>query len=183
MSRRINHADGSFGGVALATIKIDYFSRFTRGFDIGRARRRRPVQRQRHDADAAPLQRPHAVGASVPPLPLYTRYLTGRTPATAIFRRGSTASLRFNSYCRLDDYPLVVSAALSKDEMLADWRTDAWRTRPRRGLHRRRRRRCWASGWSCQIEQRVQAETELRQARDALETLNARWNSWPCRTA
>src|SRR5471032_736693 len=35
VSRRLNHSDGSFGGVALATIDIDYFSRFYQSFDIG----------------------------------------------------------------------------------------------------------------------------------------------------
>ncbi|MHC4042408.1 diguanylate cyclase [Bradyrhizobium sp. 23AC] len=34
-SRRFNHPDGSFAGVALTTIDVDYFLKFYRGFDVG----------------------------------------------------------------------------------------------------------------------------------------------------
>ena len=34
-SRRFNHPDGSFAGVALTTIDVAYFLQFYRGFDIG----------------------------------------------------------------------------------------------------------------------------------------------------
>ncbi|MDR6861341.1 C4-dicarboxylate-specific signal transduction histidine kinase [Variovorax guangxiensis] len=37
VSRRINHADGSFAGVALATINIDFFMKFYDSLDIGQA--------------------------------------------------------------------------------------------------------------------------------------------------
>jgi diguanylate cyclase (GGDEF)-like protein len=78
---------------------------------------------------------------------------------------------RINSYFRLQQYPLVVSAALSEDEILGQWRTDAY-------LH--------GSGVGIlvlglallglrlirQIELRIQAEAELVRARGTLETLN-----------
>ncbi len=37
VSRRINRADGSFGGVALATIDISFFTKFYDSLDIGQA--------------------------------------------------------------------------------------------------------------------------------------------------
>jgi hypothetical protein len=36
VSRRFNHPDGSFAGIALATIGSEYFSQFYRNFDIGK---------------------------------------------------------------------------------------------------------------------------------------------------
>ena len=35
VSRRINHADGSFAGVALASVTMDYFQKFYSSFEIG----------------------------------------------------------------------------------------------------------------------------------------------------
>src|SRR5471032_875485 len=35
VSRRLNRPDGSFGGVALATLDIDYFRRYYQSFDVG----------------------------------------------------------------------------------------------------------------------------------------------------
>lgn len=37
VSRRIDNPDGSFGGVALATIEVDFFTRFYDSLDIGQA--------------------------------------------------------------------------------------------------------------------------------------------------
>ena len=37
VSRRINHPDGSFAGVVLATVRTDYFQQYYNGFDIGKA--------------------------------------------------------------------------------------------------------------------------------------------------
>ncbi|MDP9607275.1 UNVERIFIED_ORG: diguanylate cyclase (GGDEF)-like protein [Variovorax paradoxus] len=79
--------------------------------------------------------------------------------------------MRLNSFERLPNYPLFATACLSKDEILANW----WRET------------LWHSGgvillvllvagvgWCLirQLKLQIQTEGELRQARDALETLN-----------
>ncbi|WP_295996189.1 GGDEF domain-containing protein [Rugamonas sp.] len=170
VSRRLNHADGRFGGVALATIDVDYFHRFYQSFDIGR-----------HGAvalfsnDGVMLLRrpfnPDAVGASVRKSPVYLHYLAHNS-GSDFFRSGQDGQLRFNSYLPLQHYPLFVTAALSKDEMLAEWRRDTWLhtlgvllLALLLGLFGKR--------LVDQIRLRVRAEAELLQTRDALERLNS----------
>lgn len=171
VSRRINRADGSFGGVALATIKMGYFKKYQERFNIGRA----GAIFLATDKGTLLIRRPYderMLGRDISALPLFTRYLNVSNAGTATIQSRLDGVTRINSYRRLDDYPLVVSAALSEDETLADWRTDAWRNGLAVafivvGVG--------ALGYRLilQIQQRVQAETELRQARGALETLNA----------
>ena len=169
VSRRLDHTDGSFGGVALATIDIDYFKRFYQSFDIGE-----------HGAvalfsnDGIMLLRrpfnPAAVGSSVVNSPVYRNYIAGHS-GNDFFRSGQDGVLRFNSYLPLQHYPLFVTAALSKDEMLEQWRRDTWLhslgvllLAALLGLFGKR--------LVDQIDLRLQAERELRRARDALENLN-----------
>ena len=169
VSRRLDHTDGSFAGVALATIDIDYFSRFYQSFDIGE-----------HGAvalfsnDGVMLVRrpfnPAAVGSSVRNAPVYRNFIAGRS-GNDFFRSGQDGVLRFNSYLPLQHYPLFVTAALSKDEMLEQWRSDTWLhslgvllLAALLGLFGKR--------LIDQIDLRLQAERELRSTRDALETLN-----------
>jgi len=125
VSRRINHADGSFAGVALATLSIDYFAKFYDSFDIGR-----------HGAIVLALNN----GIMLTRRPLLNDY-TGKSMANTVLYRDSISKkaadtvfivsaqdgvTRLNSFRHLDEYPLYVSSALSKDEILADWLTDTY---------------------------------------------------------
>lgn len=169
VSRRLNHPDGRFGGVALATIDIDYFRRFYQSFDIGQ-----------HGAvalfssDGIMLLRrpfnPEAVGASVLQSPVYQHFLVQRS-GNDFFRSGQDGELRFNSYLPLQHYPLFVTAALSKDEMLADWRRDTL-LHTLGVLFLALLLGLFGKRLVDQIALRVRAETELLKTRDALEHLN-----------
>ncbi|WP_092413677.1 GGDEF domain-containing protein [Collimonas sp. OK307] len=170
VSRRINHADGSFAGVALATINIDYFVKFYESFDIGR-----------HGAIVLALnngimltRRPllnDYTGKSMANVPLYRDSISKKAAGTVFIVSAQDGVTRLNSFRHLDNYPLYVSTALSKDEILADWLTDTY-------VH--------TAGVTVllvvlgllgfhlvgQIKLRLNAEAELVRARDALETLN-----------
>ena len=169
VSRRLNHSDGSFGGVALATIDIDYFSRFYQSFDIGE----HGAVALFSDDGVMLLRRPFnpaAVGSSVRNSPVYRNYIAGRS-GNAFLLSGQDGVLRFNSYLPLQHYRLFVTAALSKDEMLEQWRSDTWLhslgvllLAVLLGLFGKR--------LVDQIDLRLQAERELRNTRDALEKLN-----------
>src|SRR5471032_3272584 len=169
VSRRLNHSDGSFGGVALATIDIDYFSRFYQSFDIGE----HGAVALFNDDGIMLLRRPFnpaAVGSSVRNSPVYRNYIAGRS-GNAFLLSGQDGVLRFNSYLPLQHYRLFVTAALSKDEMLEQWRSDTWLhslgvllLAVLLGLFGKR--------LVDQIDLRLQAERELRNTRDALEKLN-----------
>lgn len=169
ISRRINHADGSFAGVVLATISIDYFNKFYDSFDIG------------HDGAIALVldsgimftRRPllnDSIGKNVSHSQLLEVARKGKA-GTTVFKSGQDGIRRIFSFRRLDQYPLFVSAALSESEVLQDWLSDTY-------LH--------SAGVGFlllvlglvgfnlvgQIKRRVEAEAEIVRTRDALETVN-----------
>jgi diguanylate cyclase (GGDEF)-like protein len=170
VSRRINHADGSFAGVALATINMDYFNEFYKGFDIGH-----------HGAIVLGLnsgimltRRPLLAdtnGKSMANTALFRENVAKKASGTIFIVSAQDGVTRLNSFKHLEQYPLFVATALSKDEILAAWLTDTY-------LH--------SAGVVIllivlsmlgfrlvgQIKLRLNAEAELVRARDALETLN-----------
>lgn len=170
VSRRFDHSDGSFAGVALATISMDYFKRFYEQFDIGETGAifvalengtillRRPFEEK-------------SLGRNVSQLPLFHDYLPKAKVGTETFTSGQDGITRINSYRKLDQYPLVVSAALSRDEELAEWKANAFAHAIVVG--------CLVLGLAMlgsrlirQIGLRVRAETELLKTRNSLEQLN-----------
>jgi diguanylate cyclase (GGDEF)-like protein len=170
VSRRINHADGSFGGVALATIDVDFFKGFYASLQIGQA----GSLAMALDSGIMMARRPFNdsfIGKNIANTELFRAYISHGPGGTAVFKSPFDGVTRLNNYRRLKDYPLMVTAALSKDEILANW----WRNT------------LWNSGgtiflvmvvavfgWRLikQIELRTKAEDEVVRARDALEKLN-----------
>lgn len=175
VSRRINHADGSFAGVALATIDIGFFLKFYDSLDIGQAGAVALIL----ENGTMMTRRPYStdmVGRSMLGTGLYQAYLAQGPTGTAEIKSAQDGVTRLNSFRRLSNYPLFVAAALSKDEILAAW----WREA------------LWHAGgvvlltlivgfvgWRLvkQMELRSKSEAELRRARDALETLNKTLNT------
>jgi len=175
VSRRINHADGRFAGVALATIDIDFFMKFYDSLDIGEAGAVALVLENGTMMTRRPYS-PEMVGRDMRETGLFRAYREQGAVGMAFIRSSQDGTMRLNSFRRLENYPLFVSAALSKDEILAGW----WRET------------LWHSagvvllvlvvgfvGWRLvkQFELQIQTEAELRQARDALQTLNKTLNT------
>lgn len=124
VSRRINLPDGGFGGVALATINMKYFRSFYDLFSIGDRgaifiANEKGILLLRRPFDASKL------GRDISKLPLFHDYLPKSNSGTAVIKSGQDGIVRINSYRRIEEYPLVVSAALSQDEVLENWFTDA----------------------------------------------------------
>ena len=125
ISRRYNHRDGSFAGVALATISMDYFQRFYASFDIGE----QGAIVLLLDDGTLLVRRPFEeslIGTNLASSPLFSVYLKRSTSGTALMTSRFDGVERLNGYRRLEHYPLVVDVALSKDEVLAKWRTDTY---------------------------------------------------------
>lgn len=123
VSRRINLPDGSFGGVALATIDMHYFRQFYERFSIGK----KGAIFIANGKGILLLRRPFdesMLGRDLSQFPLFHDYLPKSPVGTAVFRSRVDGVMRINSYRRVEEYPLVVSAALSQDEVLAAWRLD-----------------------------------------------------------
>ncbi|MEG0883978.1 MAG: sensor domain-containing diguanylate cyclase [Janthinobacterium sp.] len=124
VSRRINMPDGSFGGVALATIDMNYFRLFYERFSIGE----KGAIFIANGQGILLLRRPfdeNWLGRDLSQFPLFHDYLPKGPVGTAVIKSRVDGVTRINSYRRVEEYPLVVSAALSQDEVLAAWRVDA----------------------------------------------------------
>jgi len=170
ISRRINHADGSFAGVALATIRVDFFVNFYASLDIGQAGALGLILEDGTMITRRPYS-PSAAGRDMRGSDLFQAYRSEGPVGTAYIRSAQDGVLRLNSFRRLPNYPLFVAASLSKEEILADWwRETLWHSAGVVLLILV----VGAVGWRLvkQFELQVRTEAELRRARDALETLN-----------
>ncbi|MRV71138.1 diguanylate cyclase [Duganella sp. FT92W] len=170
VSRRLNHKDGSFAGVALATIDLEYFREFYESLDVGRQGAVGLIL----NSGVLVLRVPYddkRIGTSIVNSPLYHAYVRSGDSGTGYFTSMQDSELRLNSYRALARYPLFVSAALSREELLDGWWRDtllhAFGVLVLAGLLALFGRRLIR-----QIELRLQAEKELTQARDALASLN-----------
>jgi diguanylate cyclase (GGDEF)-like protein len=121
VSRRINHPDGSFAGVVLATIKMTYFTHYYSRFDIGDAG---TIVLALNDATVL-VRRPfvesmigHNIGKGV----LFSQYIPRRANDTQILHSSLDDKERVVSYRTLLRYPLIVVTSESKSEVLAAWR-------------------------------------------------------------
>jgi len=115
VSRRIDHADGSFAGVALATFRIDFFRKVYEGLDIGRDGR---ILMTLDD------------GTLLLRVPFDTASIGRDTRAAPLFRlRGREADIDgevfLYSVSRVGDYPARVAVLRSKDVALRPWRQGA----------------------------------------------------------
>ncbi len=173
VSRRLDKPDGSFGGVALATLDVDYFRRFYQSFDLGT----RGAVALLSTSGTLMLRQPFdstRVGGSMVDSELFRRFSTLSGPARigcAFLHSFHDGEVRLNCYRPLEHYPLLVTAALSREEMLERWRRDTF-TRLLGVLVLAALLGFFGKRLVDQIKLRVQAEAELRGARDALESAN-----------
>ena len=120
VTRRINRPDGSFGGVAMASLRLDFFGKFYDSFDVGRTGTiilaiddgtllyRRPFN-------------PAMAGTSISNGPVFQRYRQSGPVGTAMMVAKLDGIERLYSYRHLDGFPLLVATAQSKDEILHGW--------------------------------------------------------------
>lgn len=123
VSRRINHANGSFAGIALASIKMSYFNQYYASFDIGKTG---AILLALSNATLV-VRRPYQetlIGRNIHNNPLFTELAKQHTLGTMINTSTIDDIERLSAYQRLERYPLVISAALSKQEVLASWREE-----------------------------------------------------------
>ena len=169
ISKRVNDRKGQFQGVLLAGIKMSYFEQFFKGFSIddngamflaltdGTLLARRPyVQAQ--------------IGTSLAKGEIFQNLLPRATSGNAMFASEMDSIVRLHGYRQLEAYPLVVSAASSRDSILADWYDTAFRSSAivvlvMLGIG--------LIGWVFIRQVRVgeQVEADLRQAQQALELI------------
>ena len=124
VSRRFNDRDGNFAGVVMASIKVDHVLDLISGFQIGQ---QGALGLIREDGIVL-TRRPFAIdqlGTSIAGSALYALF------AQHEFGTGEVTSpmdgvARLVSYRHVKDHPLVVAVAVSKHEMLENWRATAY---------------------------------------------------------
>jgi diguanylate cyclase (GGDEF)-like protein/PAS domain S-box-containing protein len=119
LSRRFNHPDGSFAGVALMSVDVAYFSQFYSQFDVGPNGAIALLS-----ADGIVLARTPDDGSYVGRDMAATALFRGpRLPAGAYhFTSALDGVQRLSFYKRSDRYPIMVLATQAKDDVLAPWR-------------------------------------------------------------
>jgi diguanylate cyclase (GGDEF)-like protein/PAS domain S-box-containing protein len=123
LSRRWNHPDGTFGGVALATVDVSYFTQFYSQFDIGASGSIALISNDgivlARGPDDGSLGRNLSNGA----------YLTGNRSGEAggalDFRSVLDGLQRLGYYQRSGRYSFSVLATKAESDVLARWRRDA----------------------------------------------------------
>ncbi|MBC7455460.1 MAG: diguanylate cyclase [Massilia sp.] len=125
VSRRIEHPDGSFAGVALATIKLDFFREFYGSFDIGQAGTIFLATNNARLIVRLPFNEKN-IGMDISGGPVFQmRKRTGATGSATLVSAFDKVE-RLYAYRELRAYPLLIAVALSKDEVLARWRTSVY---------------------------------------------------------
>jgi diguanylate cyclase (GGDEF)-like protein len=123
VSRRLDNPDGSFAGVALATVKIDFFRQFYESFDIGKE----GTIFLAADNGAYVVRRPFAetdIGVDISGGPVFKLWKQlGVSTGSAILVARIDHVERLYTYRHLRRYPLLIAVGLSKQEVLGHWRT------------------------------------------------------------
>jgi diguanylate cyclase (GGDEF)-like protein len=120
LSRRINRPDGSFGGVVMASLKLDYFGKFYDSFDVGQS----GTIVLAIDNGTLIYRRPFKsamVGTNIRNGVIFQMVRERGAIGTAMLVSRIDGIERLYSYRHLDGLPLVVAIAQSKEEILADW--------------------------------------------------------------
>ncbi|OPY96697.1 diguanylate cyclase [Bradyrhizobium sacchari] len=124
LSRRFNKADGSFGGVVLATISSGYLSHFYEQFEIGR----NSSVSLTHDDGLIVARYPSNekfVARSVADKPLFRNPSLQRPSGAYHFKSPLDGAERVSFFKRSSRYPFFLLATVDKDALLAPWRAAA----------------------------------------------------------
>lgn len=121
VSRRLNHADGSFAGVVIATLYVNYFRQFYNTFALNNNASLSLVL-----ADGTILyRRPYnedAIGRNISHSVLFREVLPHSPFGNVTMVSQFDNVERVYGYSQVERYPLVIAAGLSKRDVLADWR-------------------------------------------------------------
>ena len=120
ISRRINHPDGSFGGVALVTLKVNFFERIYDELNVGRTG---TVLLALEDGTVI-YRRPfddQLIGTNLSGGVVFQAIR--RQPAGSAFLVARVDNIeRLYSFRRVDNFAFVIAVGQTKDELLGSWK-------------------------------------------------------------
>ncbi|MFJ4156143.1 diguanylate cyclase [Pseudomonas sp. NPDC089752] len=123
ISRRLDNPDGSFAGVLLGTIKVDWFVRYYGDFKIDE---RGALVLAKRDGTIL-VRRPfveQVIGRSLANSEIFRKHLPYASEGLAEAVAVVDGTPRLYGYRALASYPLVVEAGLSRESIIAPWRHD-----------------------------------------------------------
>lgn len=121
VSRRFNHADGSFGGMVFGAIASKYFADFYQQFDIG-DHGAITLLNDRGVVLARSADNGTYVGRDTSKGPLFRDALLQSPQGAYYFKSPLDGMQRVSFYRRSDRFPLMVLATVEQGEVLAPWR-------------------------------------------------------------
>lgn len=121
-SRRIDHPDGSFAGVALLTIDVAYFSKFYQRFDFGPNGSASLLNTAGIMLARTGDESEAFVGRDLSNAPLFREWKSRPAAAVYYFKSPIDGVQRLSYYQRSSNYALMVLAGKSQDDVLAPWR-------------------------------------------------------------
>ncbi|WP_312934143.1 sensor domain-containing diguanylate cyclase [Pseudomonas sp.] len=123
ISRRLNYPDGSFAGVLLGTIKVDWFVRYYGDFKIDQ---RGALVLAKRDGTIL-VRRPFSekvLGRSLAQSDIFLKHLPYADQGVAEAKAVVDGTQRIYGYRALATYPLVAEAGLSRESIIEPWRHD-----------------------------------------------------------
>ncbi|WP_051391149.1 sensor domain-containing diguanylate cyclase [Paraburkholderia mimosarum] len=124
LSRRLSNPDGSFAGVVVGTMRLDYFQQLFSGVDIGTNGAVLLAL-----ADGTLLMRrpydPALIGRNIAGSSLFRNF--AHAQADGFFNVGPVDGVRrWYALRRVRGYPLVFSVAVAAEDIYREWRVRAW---------------------------------------------------------
>lgn len=123
VSVRLNDAQGKFAGVALATVRVDYFRQYYSYYALGNKDTLGLIL-----ADASALYiRPFPdsyIGRTLSSSPLFKTELKSAASGNATWRSSLDGVVRVFGYARLERYPLIVTAGFDLAALRQAWMSD-----------------------------------------------------------
>ena len=125
LSRRITRADGSFGGVVVGTLSIDYFRALLDGLSVGQRGTAAVIETNGSMITRLPYD-PKVVGRNIQSAAVFIRAMATNEGAFA-----GTASIdgirRLYVYKHLPGLPIIVDVAPAESDIYAEWQRRAIR--------------------------------------------------------
>jgi diguanylate cyclase (GGDEF)-like protein len=124
LSRRLSHPDGSFAGVVVGTLRLEYFHRLFAGMNLGNSGSMALML-----ANGTMLMRrpydPKIIGISLVGTANYTRFTL--QDSGDFFGTASIDGVeRWYAFRHIDRFPLLLDVAISTRDIYAGWRRRAW---------------------------------------------------------
>lgn len=123
LSMRLNNRDGSFRGVLLATLRVDYFRQIFGYYNLGD---KGLLALMTHTGDILYV-RPFSerlLNRNIAYSPLFTHLLKSSSNGTANYKAALDGVERLFGYASLKRYPLVVTVGYDKQQLVQDWLTE-----------------------------------------------------------